>query len=296
MLTANELVKINEIFKEKNWNDANLYDRYCTILNEFSIEERKLIIELTQNFLCIFFEEYLNYLKEVLSKFLIEERIKLEEIKRIIVCPLLPLKKIELATKSSNFLCYLFKSHEIQTLALLKNKKIEIIEEFHVWEKKIIENEGKTIQNIYERNLKKIKNFDEKTDLVLLIDDFIGSGQTAKDSLEFFTTELGVGYDNIRILCLAIHQMSSEKIPEDIKIYYKYCIDKGINNKKYSSDEIDKKIELMKSIERKLRAKSNVQFGYSKSEALITLIRTPNNTFPIFFADKSKSVRGIFPR
>jgi hypothetical protein len=39
----------------------------------------------------------------------------------------------------------------------------------------------------------------------------------------------------------------------------------------------------MKKIEEKLNVEKKYLFGYKRSEALISLIRTPNNTFPVFW-------------
>ena len=39
----------------------------------------------------------------------------------------------------------------------------------------------------------------------------------------------------------------------------------------------------MKKIENKIPKVSKYRMGYEKSEALISLMRTPNNTFPIFW-------------
>ena len=39
----------------------------------------------------------------------------------------------------------------------------------------------------------------------------------------------------------------------------------------------------MQDLENKFQFKDYVKFGYGQSEGLISLIRTPNNTFPIFW-------------
>ena len=50
-------------------------------------------------------------------------------------------------------------------------------------------------------------------------------------------------------------------------------------------------IKLMTQIENKLKIDKNFSFGYNRSEALISLIKTPNNTFPVFwFTNKKHNV------
>lgn len=62
---------------------------------------------------------------------------------------------------------------------------------------------------------------------------------------------------------------------------------------------LEQKLELMKSIESKIPKVGKFSFGYEKSEALVTLMRTPNNTFPIFWKDcthKGQKLKAPFPR
>ena len=51
----------------------------------------------------------------------------------------------------------------------------------------------------------------------------------------------------------------------------------------------------MESIEEKIKAHDNEKLGYMGSEALITLARTPNNTFPVFWKQKNNK-KAPFPR
>lgn len=61
---------------------------------------------------------------------------------------------------------------------------------------------------------------------------------------------------------------------------------KGISDR-YVTPELEIKIELMKGIE-KLIPNNWCPFGWKHSEALVTLTRTPNNTFPIFWNTHKK--------
>ncbi len=51
----------------------------------------------------------------------------------------------------------------------------------------------------------------------------------------------------------------------------------------------------MESIEKKIKPHKNEKLGFKSSEALITLIRTPNNTFPVFWKQKKDRI-APFPR
>jgi hypothetical protein len=39
----------------------------------------------------------------------------------------------------------------------------------------------------------------------------------------------------------------------------------------------------MKDIEKKINIRGEFSLGYKQSESLISMIRTPNNTFPVFW-------------
>jgi hypothetical protein len=52
----------------------------------------------------------------------------------------------------------------------------------------------------------------------------------------------------------------------------------------------------MEHIEKNLDIPDDYLFGYKKSEALVTMIRTPNNTFPVFWYNKKNEDNAPFPR
>ena len=52
----------------------------------------------------------------------------------------------------------------------------------------------------------------------------------------------------------------------------------------------------MKRIEHELGVSEEYEFGYGKSEGLVTLIRTPNNTFPVFWYEPSSDNLAPFVR
>lgn len=52
----------------------------------------------------------------------------------------------------------------------------------------------------------------------------------------------------------------------------------------------------MKQIETKMYIQDKFRFGYCKSESLVTMCRTPNNTFPVFWEEKGNMKTAPFPR
>ena len=89
------------------------------------------------------------------------------------------------------------------------------------------------------------------------------------------------------VVAIAAQQESIEYLNNvGVELYHSIHSPKGISDF-YTSPLLDSKTLLMKKIEKLIPSK-NFNFGYKKSEAVITLLRTPNNTFPIFWQGYSK--------
>ena len=52
----------------------------------------------------------------------------------------------------------------------------------------------------------------------------------------------------------------------------------------------------MHEIEDILKVDSKYSFGFNQTEALISLIKTPNNTFPVYWYEKNGHSHAPFPR
>lgn len=299
-LNANQLLEIKLLLIKKKWYTKSFFNLFCEFIAGFQTDEEiNLILKLSKDFLWIKYEKYLDYLKELLNKIYIEENY-LSDKKTIIIAPLLNFSDNDInKVKSSNFLCYISKSHEIQNLLIFKNKKQKILESVYTFEKNKILEEIYAINEIklgYDESfyIKKIKNLEKDVlddRLLILVDDFIGSGQTAQEAIKFYSDVCGFKKENIRILSFVIHNDGLKNIMnsgiKNEQIYYIYNIKKSISEGILEGKYSKKDLEVMKKIEEKLGLKEIEKLGYNQSEALVTLIRTPNNTFPIFFKRKS---------
>lgn len=299
-LNTNQLLEIKSLLIKKKWYTKSFFNLFCEFIAGFQTDEEiNLILKLSKDFIWIKSEKYLDYLKELINKIYIEENY-LPDKKTIIIAPLLNFSDNDInKVKSSNFLCYISKSHEIQNLLIFKNKKKKVLENVHIFEKNKILEEIYTIneikpdygKSIYIKKLNILKKDVLDDTLLILVDDFIGSGETAKEAIKFYSDVCGFKKENIRILTFVIHNDGLKNIInngiKNEQVYYihniKRSISEGILEGKYSK----KDLEVMKKIEEKLRLKEIEKLGYNQSEALVTLIRTPNNTFPIFFKRKS---------
>lgn len=259
-----EYQKIFSLFKEKKWNidkenKYSLYNRFLTTYSSLEEDEKKLFLELSYNFTVVNLDDYLKQLCELLEKMMSSSNYLYKNEKDIYVMPLIP-KKDDKKIKSSTIMTYLFSSKNLAYLDCLAEKNFILIDN-------------------YEQLSKKSKNIISKNKPLILADDFIGSGNQALESVNDVLDQ-GISKNQISIVTPYAHEMGVKKIQENgIEMFCENIINKGVShnskNKKY--------LELMKVIEERMKIDSRNNLGYMESEALISLIRTPNNTFPIFW-------------
>lgn len=289
MISVNLMLQLIELFNEKKWEKYEyLLNKYIEMLEKLNEKEQKVILELSKEFIWIKYTEYLEKIKEILSKIYLEEKFK--EFRELYIIPLLNLEEVLYdenlsKTKSSNFMCYLFKSHELQEHIFLKGKKIIIVEKPYC----LIKENSEIKERMDKKFPEKIATSSKKA--VILVDDFIGSGKTALSAISYLE-EKNIPKEKIIILSLAILSEGYRKISElGIKVYFNEYIRKSIAENSLNEFEKEDKKVILKEIMKKLKIKlrEGQEFGYENSECLISLIRTPNNTIPIF-------QKFIFPR
>ncbi len=275
-LSAQYLLRINNIFKKNNWDiectdDKNMsqFNRFCQrVLDIGENNKRDLFLELSERYLWLTQDNYLQALIDVLKKLVND----IEKDTKIYVMPLISPDDIGKA-KSSMFLTYLFNDVKIRYDDKLGKYKFEPI-----YDIKVVQNKMKSDKAI-----------------LVFVDDFIGTGHTAEKCFQSVNL-----LDNIlnRTMVLAlVAQEEGVKCIESfgIKVYSGEVRKKGITDY-YDVKEAKEKIILMEEIEEKMAIKKEYRFGYGASEALVTMCRTPNNTFPVFWEEKGNMKLAPFPR
>lgn len=279
-LSIHKYFQLWRIFKNNGWpiEQENHFNDFCEALSYLTAEQQKLVLELTKQFLWVDISKYHSYTKTALSK--IDELI-LARSKPILLLPLVPERNIG-DTKSGNFVWYLIHGHVISNLEIFTKHKIYLMD-------KPIRTEGdKTISRIP-------KGFNSNPGLIILIDDFIGSGNTAENTVNYFANDLDVHLDNIIIVSLVVQNEGYERIKElGVEVYYADKRNKGISDN-FPDPIRSEYLEIMSSIETMLRVKDDFRFGKYKSEALVTMNRTPNNTFPIYWLKSKLENQKRFP-
>ena len=260
------LTKLHTIILTKKWNivkeeHERMFQDFCVRLMALTQEQQSLVLDLSENFDYFTLDTYDSMIAEItrtISK-TISESAKIY---------LLPIKDKSKAgvTKSSDAVMYPLKTH------LIRNHKFNT-KNIHAFE-----------------NPELIKQYHSgRTDSVIIfVDDFLGSGDSAKKSIEYFEKNLMVKDDKILVVSLIAQEQGVLNIMDlGYEVYSADIRKKGISDK-YDPDKATEYLALMKQIEETLGIPTEYSLGYSQSEALVSMSRIPNNTFPFFWFPTGK--------
>ncbi len=270
-LSYYDMLKIDEVFSQHGWpkdavNESSLYKRFIRTYEQLSIEERDLFIKLSRLYKWVSLSEYLDLVVQLLEKAVTKYfNTKARDVW------VYPIKKAEHCgvIKSADVVSYLCKAMQTQYSDQLYKKKVHVIG---------------SLSELYTKKSK----FKDRP--LLIFDDFIGSGKYASEVLDELVS-IGIPTSNVVICSLFISELGLQKISsKDCHIEYievaQSIIDKLLEKEK----------DLLKHIETSLGVKEDFKFGYGRSANLISLLRTPNNSLPVFWLDKGGSHSAPFPR
>lgn len=267
METLTAISKLNKIFKNKNWNEKDIdeyvFDNFCQLIVNLNEEQRELLIDLVERYKWISISEYPEKILSTMEKV---ENDKLEKLKTIYLFPIIDIVD-EGYYKSGQFLMYQIKAFK-RNLIKYKDIKFTFIAKFE------------TLKN---------HNFEFGEDEALfLIDDYIGSGETLNSCLREIKSNPNIENDKINIITIATQKETSELFKKQgISFYADYYSKKGLTDFE-KTELLSEKIRIMLEIEDMIPGGKSFSLGYGQSEELITLLRTPDNTFPLFWMQYKK--------
>lgn len=278
-IQVKNFIKLRTIFKEKGWDnftgEDQVFASFVQLLNNLNDIEQELLLELTNEYLWIENGQYVPLLRDVLNEK--ECCNDLGTFNNVYFFPVIK-PKDQNKTKSGNLLIYQIQPVKKMLKEPLKSRNISIFENF---------------DDIAEDNFKLGKD-----DVFVLIDDFLGTGKTVDTTIKKVQENLTITSDKIRVISFTALKMSIDLLDAlGIKSYIIHVKSKGISDV-YGTLAPDK-LNLMKKIERMSMADRSYKLGFKKSEALVTMARTPNNTFSIFWSNHIKGEEEFdapFPR
>lgn len=277
-ISVSLITRVTNLFNFKSWEiqdnsegDSSLFNRFCRMLSSLDEEQQDLMLELTERYLLLEMSKYYQQLRSVCDIINDSGALK-KQYNNIYIMPLIAPADIG-RNKSSMLIAYTFKSTGVGFWPLFCEKSVTVID-----------------------NLNGLpKNFNVSANKILfLVDDFIGTGETGEAALNHVTAH-GIIQQKVFVVSLVSLKEGFEHLKSlGFKVFSSIIMNKGISEN-YTSTEVSKKLQIMHSIEKLLAVKRIEQLGYKGSEALVTMIRTPNNTFPAFWKE-NKVFSSPFPR
>lgn len=267
-----EIAKIGHIAQKWKWKEVDLsgnkfVDVFYDRLSKFDSAERSLILRLTENFLLI---EPNDISREFFSLFNTWASNTVVSRKNITICPLLAPKDFG-KQKSSTTLWY--------------NVDRQV--------KRYIEQKMPANKLYFVDTPKKLDYSICANTELLLIDDFVGTGNNAYEAI-IYLTKLGWDINHIYLLSIVMMSQGKQFLESNgIKVETQHLCNRGITDSdRFNNDDV----KIMEAIECKLQVSSKFQFGYGRSEALVSMLNTPNNTFPFYWWDNKNYAEPPFCR
>lgn len=270
-LSISKFDTLGEIFQRHHWpivydKEKSYFNKYVKMLESMSEDEQNMMLELTNKFLHIKLDEYFAILSEVISRIIANN----PAVSQYFVLPALAKADVGRLDKSSIHMLYLFKGEELGNA--IDNSDIHF---------QVVKDNNKLLARGIRDNEK-----------ILIIDDFIGSGQTIEESFEAYNINNdGHNIDDVIVVSLVAHEKGVSYL-EDIgvpQIFYNILINRGISDN-YIGEKKSEYVKLMNQIEDRIpKLGEENRFGYCQCEALLHMHRIPNNTFPIYWLHNNVS-------
>lgn len=260
------ITQLNDIFYENGWPvGKRIYEKKYSKIVELMVslneDEQKVLLTLVKDFIYIPHEKYPYYTEECFNK------IDVDKYNGHNYIYVVPLKKLDQTkeTKSGDSLAYSI-ANEYAPLFFDNGKKTV-----------------KILQKI--RTLEKL-NKTRKPSLFIFVDDFVGTGDTAFETVKLFNDSYKKKGDATIIVSIITMQTGYDRLKNEVDEFVSSIIvKKGITDSERIADKAHAS-KVMTGIEDKLCDIDDLRFGYKKSEALVSLVSTPDNTFPVFWVGK----------
>lgn len=259
------LEQLRTLFAQKKWPvdediELSVFERFYKTLSILNDKEQGFLLDLSCRFDHIPQSEYLDYMLAPLS------RLRQDEGNRTLLFVTCTPKEDVGEVKSSAMVLYQLKGTSLR-------------HHIDISPKCVVEN----IQRLAEYSIT-----DNTT--IVLVDDFVGTGETAVNAVDFVRELQPSLIDNSKIIVLcivALHEGIKKLAEIGVKTYCSIERGKGISEEIIDEERDDAK-EIMVGIESHLtKLKDEFRFGYNGSEALVCMERCPNNTFPIYWLTKN---------
>lgn len=247
-----------------NSEGDNIINSFNRLLERLSAEERELVLLLVGDYFRCTYLDYDALLRKAITQV---DPAHLLAAREVIVLPLAETGSNG-EPKSASTLIYPLRHGILPFLPLLDQKPIRHIERIELLNSKLSGRQHA---------------------LLLFVDDFIGSGQAASKTLSKYRAHFAKKGDIVVVLALVAQEQGLEALKqENVPHAVAHVRKKGISDSLSIGDK-KRALEVMDEIERRLGVEAKFLRGYGGCESLVTMIRTPNNTFPVFWLPKTST-------
>lgn len=265
------LSRLVDLFDDKNWvkdysSESSCYMRFVKLLADMTPKEQNLVIELSRQFLHIPSSDYVAKLEKPLGQLR-----KYRDGRLIFIGCMSEEDILNSGVKSCYEVLYKLKGTTLRYSGL----------ELGPYSVK------NNAQALTENDINEVNN---NTATIVLVDDFIGTGDTAIDAVRYLAKshpEL-VNWRRVCFLSIVAQSTGKKKLEDsNFEVYTSDIIAKGISDY-YKGKRLDDAKTTMEYMESKMSGlKDEFKFGYKQSEALVCMERCPNNTFPIYWLGRN---------
>ncbi len=267
-ITAQDIGMIDHIFDNNNWDKSSLeysevYESTVQILDRLDQDEKELFINLLKSFNKYGFGVYQKMMLDTIE--LIPEE-DIRQYSKIIFVPIkFPLDSIK--SKSGDLLPYMIRTTVAPSWECCQGKDLSFL------------------QSPIEIPCGDIGD----GTLLIALDDFIGSGKTAYKFYKSLKDKIGLRAENIIFISLVCMNKGKGYIEsKGLRVYSSVIENRGIvDNPAFSCNQTA--WDILKNITNRLDISNSYYRGYNRSEALVSMLNTPNNTFPIFWVKHTKN-------
>lgn len=274
--------EVKKIWASSNWQFENkkqsdkAFDDFCLMLQLTPTrEDQEFILNLTTSFKKYSFSNYMAVLSIALLK--VDEKY-LNDITHIVFAPLINPDDSEKAkAKSCHGLVY-----PVLHFACKENEEINKL------------NLSSMISPIALN-----PKLNKSSTLIIFLDDFIGSGETAKKAMKSVQENKNTNKSKFLIITIAAMQHAVKSLEEvGIHVICADTLTRGIADNDIFPNKANA-YEIANRIWEKLKINDDYRYGYKSTEALVSMLRTPNNTFPMYWCKNGRNKRSWpapFPR
>lgn len=255
------IARVAKLFVDRGWSypppknsrEEYVFNSACALLLRLTPVEQELVLDLLARFVWVKFQGYQQLLETAMGKI---EPGMIHSSPDVYILPLIHPAQND--AKSGSALVYPFRAHAPYVSALAGCQ-------FYAY------------TSLRHRKRKGAPA------TVIFVDDFIGSGRSAQKVLHTSYRSHYIRGDKLVVCCLVAQREGIRRVRRmSVPVVYADSHLRAIREAPRAAQPAH--YELVQRIANRLRIDHAYRRGYENSEALISLLRTPNNTLPIFWS------------